>query len=315
MKKGRFSVPILFIIFNRLKETQAVFNAIRLLQPEHLFIAADGPRYHIVGEQVKCTIVREWVVDNVDWPCSIHTLFRDQNIGCGKGPSEAISWFFEHVEEGIILEDDCLPNSSFFAFCEELLTKYRNDERISAISGNNFQPVQPMHLSYDYYFSIFPSSWGWATWRRAWKGFDFTISSWPTINKKDVLVNLFVDKKYALWWKRQFDWMYKNQPQDMWDFQFHYHSIQKKQLAIIPKANLVSNIGHNSNGTHFQDPNSLISKLPTYNIEPQLRHPNEVLRNYEADVYIQDLLFGQVEIVSNVKRVKRAIKKAIQFFA
>ncbi|MBD2700677.1 nucleotide-diphospho-sugar transferase [Spirosoma sp. BT702] len=305
------TVPVLFIIFNKIEETKKVFETIRLYKPDQLFIAADGPRLTVDGENLTCSAIRSWIIDNIDWACDVHTLFREQNIGCGRGPSEAITWFFNHVEEGIILEDDCLPNQSFFTFCHELLSKYRHNQAISAISGNNFQPVQPMDISSDYYFSIFPSSWGWATWRRAWQGFDFNLSSWDKFKTASALKFIFSEQKYYLWWKHRFDWMYKDQPQDMWDFQFHYHSMMNRQLAIIPNANLVSNIGHGASGTHFQDPNAVIASLPTYDLSFPLNHPSRIARNYNADVYIQKLLFGEVEVVSLYKRFKRIVKQVI----
>lgn len=307
------SVPILFIIFNKKEGTREVFEAIRKQKPAQLFIAADGPRPGKVEEAEKCSHIRQWVLNHIDWPCEVKTLFRDENVGCGRGPSEAITWLFEHVEEGIILEDDCLPNATFFKFCTELLKKYRTEERISAISGNNFQQLHPMNIEGDYYFSIFPSSWGWATWRRAWHGFEFRVNSWDKSNQKDLLNSLFQEDQYRLWWKNQFDWMQENHPQDMWDFQFHYLSMRRMQLAIIPKVNLVSNIGHGKDGTHFVDPNSSIANLPTYDLKFPLTHPTYIKRNYEADVYVQNLLFGRAELTSPYKKVKRYIKKLIRY--
>jgi hypothetical protein len=156
-----YPVPILFIIFNKQEETKRVFQTIRFQKPSVLYIAADGARNDKEGESVKCDAVRSWVLNSIDWDCEVKTLFRNENVGCGRGPSEAISWFFDHVEEGIILEDDCLPNSSFFDYCKELLPKYREDSRISILSANNFQPNQPLSLDGDYYFSVFPSTNGW----------------------------------------------------------------------------------------------------------------------------------------------------------
>ena len=143
------------------------------------------------------------MLESIDWPCEVKTLFREKNLGCGVAVSEAISWFFEHIEQGIILEDDCLPNNSFFEFCDTLLDIYRDNSQVSAISGNNFQQY-PMALEEDYYFSAFPSSWGWATWRRAWEGFEFNIDSWAIIDKKELMESLIKEKSYKKWWKNQF---------------------------------------------------------------------------------------------------------------
>lgn len=309
----KFATPILFIVFNKQDETKKVFNAIRAQKPVSLFLAADGSRNDKPGEKEKCENIRQWVLENIDWDCEVKTLFRDENIGCGRGPSEAISWFFEHVNEGIILEDDCMPNDSFFRFCEENLEKYRNNPLISIISGNNFQQVQPMAMDADYYFSVFPSSNGWATWRRTWKEYDYFITSWKTINQKDLLSFLFKELKYQLWWKRQFDCIYKEQPHDMWDFQFHFHCMARKQLAVIPKANLVTNIGYGPDATHSANPDSYFANVPTYELHFPLNHPENIIRNFEADVFIQRMLFGEVEIVSLWKRLKRLVKRVIKY--
>ncbi len=304
-----YPVPILFLVFNRPRTTELVFEQIRKHRPKHLYIAADGPRN--ASDVKNCTIVRENILTSIDWNCEVTTLLRDNNLGCGKAVSEAITWFFDQVEEGIILEDDCLPNDTFFLFCEELLGKYRYDKRVSAISGNNFLPDQPMPIESDYYFSAFPSSWGWATWRRAWNGYDLHIASWSSAAGADKTRYIFKEKKYQLWWKNQFDYFHDGKIEHTWDFQFHYLSMIRKQLAIIPKANLVSNIGHGPDSTHFLDTESTLAKLPTYTIDFPMRHPSSMNRNYEADVYNQKLLFGEVEIVSPLKRVKRLIRKII----
>lgn len=305
--------PVLLIIFNKEDETKKVFYKIRQYKPQRMFIAADGARLEVEGEKEKCNKIRSWLLSNIDWECEVKTLFRSVNLGCGRGPAEAITWFFSHVSEGIILEDDCLPHSSFFQFCEVLLEKYRNVPGISAISGNNFQPIYSTKSEADYYFSIFPSSWGWATWRRVWVDFDFSISTWPTVNKRNFLTFLFRESAYQKWWEQQFDFMYSTKPEDMWDFQFHYLSMLNKQLAVIPKVNLVSNIGHGVDGTHFHDSSSNLSNIPSHKIHFPLNHPAEIKRNYEADIIVQNLIFGRVEAVSNFKRLKKLIKILISY--
>lgn len=302
---------ILLIIFNKEEETKRVFSEIQNTKPDKLFIAADGPRagYH---EEEKCISIRNWVLEQIDWECEVKTLFRQTNVGCGRGPSEAITWFFNYVTEGIILEDDCLPCKSFFTFAAELLEKYRHNPKISIISGNNFQKIQPMNIEADYYYSIFPSSNGWATWKRSWDGFDYSISSWPGINKKKFLSFLFKEKQYRLWWKNQYDMIYNYKPDDMWDFQFHYHCMARQQYAIIPKANLVTNIGYGPNATHSKDPHNYFANVPTFELNTPLRHPRQIIRNQEADIFIQTMLFGNIETVSPYKKIKRYIKKLIQ---
>jgi len=161
--------PILFIIFNRIDTTKQVFAKIKEAQPQQLFIAADGPRKNRLGEEKKCKAVREWVLSQVDWDCKVYTLFRDENLGCGRGPAQAITWFFDNVEQGIILEDDCVPDISFFNYCETLLEYYKNDERIMHITGYNPEEISHFKHNTSYCFVPIEICWGWASWRHFYK--------------------------------------------------------------------------------------------------------------------------------------------------
>ena len=305
------SVPVLFLVFNRLAPTKKVFAEIKKYKPRALFIASDGPRLGVKSDVLNCAAVTNYLINSIDWDCEVKTLFRQANLGCGKAVSEAITWFFQHVEEGIILEDDCLPNESFFSFCGELLEKYQYDTRISIISGNNFQQIQPMNLKADYYYSIFPSSWGWASWRRSWQGYDLYISDWNTVNQNKLLQFLFKERRFQLWWKHQFDLFYREKLEHTWDFQFHYHAMSRQQYSIIPKANLVSNIGHGPDATHFLNVDNALANLPTYKLSLPLQHPVSFIRNYAADLYIQNLLFGKADSVSIYRRAKSLLKNIL----
>jgi len=185
--------PILFLIFNRPDTTQKVFNAIRKAKPKQFFIAADGSPPDREGEIEKCQKSRK-IATSVDWDCEVKTLFRDKNLGCKIAISSAIDWFFENVEEGIILEDDCLPHQSFFWFCQELLEYYRNDTRIMHISGDNFQFGRKRGEG-SYYFSKYSHVWGWATWRRAWKCFDINMKSFEEFKAENQINSIFQSKQ------------------------------------------------------------------------------------------------------------------------
>ena len=303
--------PILFITFNRLKTTKRVFEKIRKYQPKKLFIAADGPRNGMLTDNEQCETVRHWLLENTDWPCEVFTLFRNINQGCGRGPSEAISWFFSQVDEGIILEDDCLPNDSFFKFCEENLEKHRNDERVSIISGNNFLTADQIPKINDYYFSIFPSTWGWATWKRTWEGYDQRMSLWRQINQSKFLATIFPDDSHRAYWKEAYDRYANDDNPDTWDFQFYFHTMSRKQLAIIPRLNLVSNIGHDENGTHTTNANCALANLQTYELTWPLNHPETVERNFAADHLHQQIVFGEIHEPTFLKRLKRIIKTGL----
>jgi len=232
--------PILFIIFNRPETTKKVFDTIRAAKPKKLFIAADGPRDGKTGEKELCIETRK-IIENIDWDCEIKTLFREKNLGCGKAVSEAITWFFQNVEEGIILEDDCLPSPSFFDFCEKMLERYRNENKIMMISGSNPATSLP-DLESDYYYSKAYSIWGWATWRRAWNLYDKRMIDWPTQKNSDLLTNFYPNKRVQDYFWIAFDNTY-NDRIDTWDYQWTYTCIKNNGLNIIPKYNMISNIG------------------------------------------------------------------------
>ncbi len=304
-------VPILFIIFNRLDTAQKVFEEIRKYRPSHLYLASDGPRDKGAEKEV-CENIRSWVLDNIDWECDLKTLFQDDNLGCGRGPSTAITWFFEHVEEGIILEDDCVAHPDFFIYCEELLDFYRNDERISIISGCNFDLKKEFLRKESYFYSVFPYTWGWATWKRNWNDYDYTISEWKKINQKDLLLYLFKEKQYHLTWKLLFDKISKNPPKDIWDYQFFYRCFIKKQLSILPTVNLISNIGFGDMATHDFSHDNLKVNIELEAMKFPIKHPSEIIRNHQYDIFLQELNYGVIEQVPFQKKIKRFIRKQIK---
>lgn len=274
------SSPVLFIIFNRLNTTQQVFEAIRKYQPARLFIASDGPRQENPGEAETCIAVRSWILANIDWKCDINTFFRNQNNGCGIAVSTAITWFFDHVEEGIIIEDDCVPHQDFFGYCTELLDKYRYDDRIAVIGGNNFQNGK-VYGNKSYYFSKYSYTWGWATWRRVWKDYQFNL----ICIDKNIIFNqldkLFSKEDESEYWKTMFTKL-STDNNDTWDYQLWFHIWNNKMVSIVPNVNLVKNIGFFANATHTTDENSDQAFLETYSILP-LKHPGKIKINHKAD--------------------------------
>ena len=170
-----FETPILFLIFNRPDETKKVFERIKKIKPKFLYIAADGSRKDREGETELCERVKK-VVEIIDWDCEIQRLYRKENLGCKEAVSKGIIWFFENVEQGIILEDDCLPDISFFTYCEELLNRYKDDDRIISIGGTNLGHKFRNKNSYS--FSRFMNMWGWATWRRVAQKIDYNLNDW-----------------------------------------------------------------------------------------------------------------------------------------
>ncbi|AEF87014.1 methyltransferase FkbM [Treponema primitia ZAS-2] len=239
---------MLFLVFNRLETTKKVFESIREKKPLHLYIASDGPRNDHMGEDEVVQSVRDYVLNNIDWDCKIEKLFRDTNLGCGKAISSAITWFFENEEKGIILEDDCLPNQSFFSYCEELLEYYKNDTRIFVISGRNNSGIWNQDR-YDYFFSKTPFIWGWATWARAWKYYDINMSDIDEFIKYNNFVR-FLGKKLGPRCQNIIYNRIMTERVDTWDYQWSYTLYKNNGLACIPSKNMIKNIGKNLNATH-----------------------------------------------------------------
>ncbi|MBL7813560.1 MAG: hypothetical protein JNL70_01050 [Saprospiraceae bacterium] len=272
-----FQTPILFIIFNRPKETAKVFERIRQIQPKQLFIAADGPRESNIADLKHCEQARQ-VVKQIDWNCSVKTLFREKNLGCGQAVSEAITWFFGHIEEGIILEDDCLPELSFFSFCSLMLNKYRNESKIMQIAGTNYLFNNSKSQANRYYFSAYNSVWGWATWRHAWQYYEFEIKSLDKIHK--ILEKRFLNTDLKNWLEQSFKAVYEGKV-DTWDFQWNFIFQKMDGLCIVPNVNLIKNIGYF--GTHYWGKTHL-SNMPTLEFDlDNILEPFNMAIDFEKD--------------------------------
>ncbi|MFA6601254.1 MAG: glycosyltransferase family 2 protein [Candidatus Paceibacterota bacterium] len=275
------AVPaVAFIIFNRPDYTQKVFDQIRTARPKKLFVIADGPRNP--AEALLCKETRA-IIDGVDWDCQVQKNYSVINLGLKKRISSGLDWFFENVKEGIILEDDCLPHPSFFRFAAEMLEKYQHDERIMMISGDNFLP--DLQIEDGYLFSRFFSIWGWATWRRAWKKYDVHMESWANPENKELIKKTFSQKYMAEIMIRDFDRAYLGQA-STWDIQWAYACLMSGGYCIVPKVNLVSNIG--LSGTHSEGGNQ---NRPTFHLyEEYLIYPEEIVHNtdYDETLYERD---------------------------
>jgi hypothetical protein len=236
--------PVLFLIFNRPDVTNQVFETIRLYKPNKLYIAADGPRKNISSDIQLCEETRK-IVNNINWDCEVKTLFRNENLGCKLAVAGALNWFFDYEEDGIILEDDVVPNIDFFNFCEYCLNKYAEDQRIMMITGTNF--LSDADFDSTYFYSKYFTIWGWATWKRAWKNYDISMQKWNDPKVKSDIKYMF-NGNYI--WKHfyyTFDSL-STYYSDTWDIQWVFSCIINNGYCIIPKVNLISNIG--IKGTH-----------------------------------------------------------------
>jgi hypothetical protein len=282
------NVPIVILIFNRPDLTAKVFERVRQVKPKTLLVVADGPRATKEGESVKCQETRA-ITEQIDWECKVFRNYSDVNLGCGLRVSSGIDWVFEQVERAIILEDDCLPNLDFFRFCEELLEKYQDESHVTMISGTNFLSGQTIN-SESYYFSCLPAVWGWATWRRAWKLYDYNMKFFPQFSKFKGLDYIFSDTNHQKYWFNILKDTYDADKKVTWDFQWVYAQWSHGGLAIVPSVNLVSNIGYGEDATHTKK-KSKLSNIPTSEITFPLKHPLLLSRNLKMDILIQNKVF------------------------
>ena len=300
-----FQTPILFLIFNRPDSTKLVFESIRSIKPAKLYIAADGARKHKVGEDLLCKDTRS-IIDLIDWECEIKTLFRNENLGCKIAVSSAIDWFFENEEQGIILEDDCLPNESFFFFCEQLLYHFKENKEIMHISGNNFQDGI-VRGDGTYYFSKYNHIWGWATWKRAWKAYNVDLSFLTETEIETLIEKQFDTKKERLFWNNIFKKVI-NKTIGTWDYQWTYAVWKNNGLSILPNKNMIANIGFNNNGTHTSGVDILgLSNMKTFSIS-NIIHPTEIEINKKADKYGLDHYFNPSKFFYLYKKIIHTIK-------
>ena len=242
--------PILVIAFNRPDHLNQLLARLREVQPRNLFIAIDGPRRERPGDRERVQQCRD-LLDSIDWDCNVETLIREENLGCGRGVSSAISWFFTHVEQGIILEDDIIPIPSFFEFCSTLLERYRNDDRVFAISGCNFVPPEALsHPDDPYRFSQVPHIWGWATWRRSWQRHQLDILGW----QRDLPARTLWSRSGrsvsgAVYWASTFELLARKKV-DTWDGQLVLAGMVANQWTATSNMNLIENIGFGDDATH-----------------------------------------------------------------
>ncbi len=289
---------VLFLIFNRPDTTKQVFEAIRQAKPPRLYVAADGPRDSRSGEDEKVKAVRDSVMDHIDWDCEFKTLFREKNLGCKYAVSSGINWFFENEEMGIVLEDDCFPHPSFFRFCEELLERYREDERIGIISGDNFQ-FGKRRTQDSYYFSRYTHIWGWASWRRTWQKYDVGMKLWPTIKEGGWLSDILQNKKQVKYWQNIFEAVYNNKI-DTWDYQLNFACWINATLNIMPSDNLVSNIGFGVDASRTTQKNKF-SEMQVIEMGFPLVHPQIIIRDVLADNITEKGQFVSPSIASRIK--------------
>jgi len=299
--------PVLFLVFNRPELAAQVFARIREARPPKLLVVCDGARANRPDDTEKVAAVRALIDRGVDWPCEVLREYSDQNLGCRQRIASGITWAFEQVEEAIILEDDCLPDPSFFTYAEAMLTRYRHDERVLHVAGNNL--TAPLHgHSSSYWFSHHPWIWGWATWRRAWKHYDADMRTWDA--RRPAL-----EASFASGWERAF-WItaYDDARQDLakvgtWDFQWAYTCRSLGGLSIFPRTNLIENLGFGGDSTHTNTEMKRL-RIPTQPLGQITHPPTQTVDRYADDLFTRVYAGSPVSLLANLKARLRVWRDA-----
>lgn len=284
-----FGKPVLLIFWKRADLVLRVIDAIRPFAPETVYLASDGPRSDVEGEANIVLAVRDAVERAIDWPCQIYRRYSDLNQGCRLGPANAISWLFSKEEEGIILEDDCVPGQDFLPFCAEMLERFRDDQRIWCISAANFQRGV-WRGEGSYYFSRYSLTWGWATWRRCWEQCDLDLSLWLAFQDHRCMLNLFDHEDERQYWAAIWDRMHSLSLPVTWDYQWNFACFINGGLSVTPNVNLVSNIGFGDAATHCLDATHPLANSSTQKLG-LIRHPNFMLPDRQADRFLFEYVY------------------------
>lgn len=287
----QLETPVVLLLFSRPACTAAVFDRVREARPPEIFIVQDAPRAHVAGESLHCAEVRA-IAGAVDWPCKVHWNVAAEHMGCMLRVSSGLSWVFSLTAEAIVLEDDCLPHPAFFRYCQELLERYRDDQRIFSISGDNFNFGQRV-FDYSYHFSLRFHCWGWASWRRSWRSVDLNLSQWPSIREGSWLEDVVGHREGASDYRKAFD-ACRDYGADTWAYRAAYSSVVNGRLNIHPGVNLVTNIGFGP-GAHSGCTTHPLADIPVGDLELPLRHPPFLMRDFVADRNAFDFIYNPVE--------------------
>lgn len=310
-----YKTPVLLITFNRPDYTQEVFNVIRKIKPISFYVAMDGPREGKPEDITAQSKIRD-IISSVDWDCDVHTLYQKNNLGCGFGPATAISWALKDEDRVIVLEDDCVPNESFFAFCDEMLERYKNDTRVGMISGRSHQHGCVYFEKQDYIFSHYAHTLGWATWKRCWDDFDIWMKDYPQFLETGGALNVLPIKESAKKTNKRLLKMYKHIDKEVthsWDSQGGYVFLKNNQLGIVPSRNLIQYIGFY--GTHDHGTQTSSATMKAEELPDILRHPQFVLANigyeklhyrtYIKSIHPSIIKRGLLKIVRETKNLFR----------
>lgn len=299
--------PVALAIFNRPQQLREVFDAVRRAQPRRLFVIADGPREDRPGEKDLCAQARA-ITEQVDWDCRVERNYAQTNMGCGRRLSSGYDWLFSQVDRAIIIEDDCVADPSFFPFCEQMLERYADDERVMHITGRSIY-ADPPPRPYSYYFSHQLDCWGWATWARAWKHYDFNISLWPQVRDERWLKGLLRDPRAVRFFMQLFDRIHGDiATWTTWAHQWNFACFAQHGLAIRSYNNLVKYVGFDDATHAYMWGDDKEADLPVKPLEFPLKHPPCPMMDPEADELNYDRIFSGLQRKQRIERMKRPLR-------
>ncbi len=276
-----YNVPVLFVFFNRRDVALRSFERIRAMRPSRLYLAQDGARPDKGSAEAELVEeIRQLILSKIDWDCQLHTLFRKQNVGCSLGVKTAVDWMFQTEERGIILEDDCVVQQSFWQYMEEMLDLYADDQRIGMVAGYN--EIGSSHSPYSYTFSRYKACWGWATWRRAWQNMDLDMKWRHSAEYMSVLRNMGSHIENIKYWTYRLKCI-DQRFVSAWDWQWYFTLSSQNQLCIFPDVSLVSNIGFGADSTHTSAYFNEGNRESDSDLALPLRHPQYIVPNADFD--------------------------------
>lgn len=281
--------PVALFVYNRPTQAEQTFAQIKAYRPLKLFVLSDGPKNSDV-DRLNVARTRE-IFTKIDWPCDVVYRFAEHNLGCRESITTGLTFIFDQVQECIILEDDCLPDLTFFDFCTALLERYRDNPEIMTIGGH--QPIHPDESNGDsYHYSKYPSTWGWATWRRAYRNFDPNLSTWVEREGYEWLLKYLGKDQYARYWSYMLSEAHKGA--DHWDYAWAYHCWKKNGLSIRPTVNLIKNIGFGPTATHTTEALHPFGQCESSFMPFPLKHPASIEPPGQRESKIEELLFSGI---------------------
>lgn len=299
-------IPVLLLAFNRADHVRHSLTAIRDYHPDKIYLACDGAREFKIGEKDAVEETKTTMLEMVDWPCEVYTLFQSQNLGCANAVNSAISWFFKNEEWGIVIEDDVIISLDFFKLCEYLLPHYKDEERIMHI--NSFYCDPKAMRSNQIAFGSAMRCWGWASWSRAWNRMDMQMKEWPSFNMWSLLPQLGLFGVIIQWyyWHRDYKNILKNRCSS-WATRWNFSVLSSKGICISPKVTLSRNIGTDG-GTHFfqNDPNPY-SHLKIGSFDFPIVYPDSI-EFEKKQLKIDKKNFYRLRILGLTKKLNKIIR-------